>query len=66
MNSSRSTRNRKRAGGKLIKNAGGYIGQDRVGSVGSGRFFPYGQELSATSDNTEKFATYYRDAETGC
>jgi RHS repeat-associated protein len=51
-------------GGKLIKNAGGYINQDRLGSIG--KFFPYGQERpSATANGKEKFATYTRDAETG-
>jgi RHS repeat-associated protein len=51
-------------GGKLIKNAGGYIGHDRIGSVGN-KFFPYGQEKVPTANNTEKFATYFRDSETG-
>jgi RHS repeat-associated protein len=51
-------------GGKMIKNAGGYINQDRLGSIG--KFFPYGQERpSATSNGKEKFATYFRDSETG-
>jgi len=51
-------------GGKMIKNAGGYITPDRVGS--NGKYFPYGQERpSATTNNKEKFATYYRDSETG-
>ena len=51
-------------GGKLIKNAGGYVTPDRLGSIG--KYFPYGQERpSATTNNKEKFATYYRDSETG-
>jgi RHS repeat-associated protein len=51
-------------GGKLIKNAGGYVTPDRLGSIG--KYFPYGQERpSATTDGTEKFATYFRDSETG-
>jgi RHS repeat-associated protein len=51
-------------GGKMIKNAGGYINQDRLGSIG--KFFPYGQERpSATANGKEKFATYFRDSETG-
>jgi RHS repeat-associated protein len=51
-------------GAKLIKNAGGYVNRDRLGSIG--KFFPYGQERpSATTDGTEKFATYFRDSETG-
>jgi RHS repeat-associated protein len=51
-------------GGKLIKNATGYVGQDRLGSIG--KFFPYGQERPSTTTNgKEKFATYFRDSETG-
>ncbi len=51
-------------GGKLIKNAGGYVTPDRLGSIG--KYFPYGQERpSATQDGKEKFATYFRDSETG-
>ncbi len=50
-------------GGKLIKNAG-YVTPDRLGSIG--KYFPYGQERpSATQDGTDKFATYFRDSETG-
>ena len=51
-------------GGKLLKNAQGWVNQDRLGSVG--KFFPYGQERpSATANGKEKFATYFRDSETG-
>ena len=51
-------------GRKLIKNAGGYVGADRLGSIG--KFYPYGQEKpSATTNGTEKFTGYFRDAETG-
>ncbi len=51
-------------GGKLVKNAGGYVHADRLGSVG--KYFPYGQERpSATANGTEKFGTYFRDADTG-
>jgi RHS repeat-associated protein len=51
-------------GGKLLKNAGGYVTPDRLGSIG--KYFPYGQERpSATQDGKEKFATYFRDSETG-
>ena len=51
-------------GGKLIKNTGGYVTPDRLGS--NGKYFPYGQERpSATTDGKEKFATYFRDSETG-
>jgi RHS repeat-associated protein len=51
-------------GGKLIKNKSGYVGTDRLGSIG--HFYPYGQEKpSATQNGTEKFTGYLRDAETG-
>jgi RHS repeat-associated protein len=51
-------------GGKLVKNSTGYVTPDRLGSIG--KYFPYGQERpSATTDGKEKFATYFRDAETG-
>ncbi len=51
-------------GGKLIKNATGYVTPDRLGSIG--KYFPFGQERpSATQDGTDKFATYFRDSETG-
>ena len=50
-------------GGKLIKNAGGYVAADRLGSIGS--FYPYGLEKpSATQNGKEKFTGYFRDAET--
>jgi RHS repeat-associated protein len=36
---------------------------DRLGSVGGGgRYYPYGEERSATAEGTDKFATYHRDA----
>jgi RHS repeat-associated protein len=51
-------------GGKLLKNASGYVNVDGRGSIG--KYFPYGQERpSATANGKEKFATYFRDAETG-
>ncbi len=51
-------------GSKLIKNASGYVGADRLGSIG--KYYPYGQERpSATTNGTEKFTGYFRDAETG-
>jgi len=51
-------------GGKLVKNTGGYVTPDRLGSIG--KYFPYGQERpSPTTDGKEKFATYFRDSETG-
>jgi RHS repeat-associated protein len=51
-------------GGKLVKNSQGWVHADRLGSVG--KYYPYGQERpSATGNGVEKFATYFRDAETG-
>ena len=51
-------------GKKLIKNVNGYVGADRLGSIG--KYYPYGQEKpSATTNGTEKFTGYFRDAETG-
>ncbi|HEY7336734.1 MAG TPA: RHS repeat-associated core domain-containing protein, partial [Bryobacteraceae bacterium] len=51
-------------GSKLIKNAGGWVYADRLGSVG--KYYPYGQERpSATQNGKEKFTGYFRDAETG-
>ena len=54
-------------GRKLIKNGNspvGYVGSDRLGSIG--KYYPYGQEKpSATTNGTEKFTGYMRDAETG-
>lgn len=50
-------------GSKMIKNAGGYVVADRLGSIG--HFYPYGLEKpSATTNGTEKFTGYLRDAET--
>ncbi len=51
-------------GGRLVKNINGYVYADRLGSIG--KYYPYGQERpSATANGTEKFATYFRDADTG-
>lgn len=51
-------------GAKLIKNANGWVYTDRLGSIG--KFYPYGQERpSATTNGTEKFTGYFRDAESG-
>ena len=46
--------------------AGRSVGpEDRVGSRGAaGRFTPYGQEVTPTANDAEKFATYYRDQKT--
>ena len=51
-------------GNRLIKNATGYVYQDRLGSIG--KYYPYGVERpSATTNGTEKFTGYLRDSETG-
>jgi RHS repeat-associated protein len=50
-------------GGKLISNKNGYAVSDRLGSIG--KFYPWGQEKTATYNGTEKFTGYFRDAETG-
>src|SRR5262249_39558717 len=40
--------------------------EDRLGTVQTGsRFYPYGEESPATSQDTNKFATHFRDANTG-
>jgi RHS repeat-associated protein len=51
-------------GGRMVKNAQGWVYPDRLGSIG--KFYPYGTERpSATTNGTEKFTGYLRDAETG-
>src|SRR5690349_17562062 len=51
-------------GSKLIKNSSGFVYTDRLGSIG--KYYPYGVERpSATANGKEKFATYFRDSETG-
>ncbi|MBV8846569.1 MAG: RHS repeat-associated core domain-containing protein [Bryobacterales bacterium] len=50
-------------GTRLIKNANGWVYQDRLGSIG--KFYPFGLERSGTANGTEKFTGYFRDAETG-
>jgi len=50
-------------GGKLVKNAGGYVHADRLGSIG--KYYPYGQDRTAPGNGTEKFGTYFRDSDTG-
>ena len=51
-------------GGKMIKNANGWVYADRLGSIR--KFYPYGTERpSATQNGTEKFTGYLRDAESG-
>jgi RHS repeat-associated protein len=54
-------------GGKLVKNAGSWTNEDRLGSVG--KYLPYGEDKPGASGNpandSVKFATYTRDAGTG-
>ncbi len=55
-------------GGRLIQAQGMTMVTDQLGSnVGNGkRYYPYGAEKpSATTNNIEKFAGYFRDTETG-
>jgi len=52
-------------GGKLIREGGQAVILDRLGSVRGPQqdYYPYGEEKpSATAQNRQKFATYYRDA----
>lgn len=55
---------------KLINAEGSAVAADRLGSVrrrGAARhtYYPYGVEYSATTNDTEKYATYTRDSVTG-
>jgi RHS repeat-associated protein len=53
-------------GSRLIVSRGNAVTPDRVGSVNWGsRYYPYGEEVTATAQDKEKFATYYRDGTTG-
>ena len=38
---------------------------DRLGTEGGANYYPWGEEKVTTGQNTEKFATYYRDATSG-
>ena len=53
--------------GKLISENGNAVFQDRAGTnrASGARFHPYGYEISATSNDRVKFATYTRDSYTG-
>jgi RHS repeat-associated protein len=56
-------------GSRLIVSRGTSMVRDRLGSNRTGgiRYFPYGEEQSttATAQDRDKFATYYRDGTTG-
>ena len=53
--------------GKAILESGNPSMMDRLGTnrYNSARFYPYGDEISSTGDDREKFATYTRDHYTG-
>jgi RHS repeat-associated protein len=38
---------------------------DRLGSVRGNKYLPFGEEQPATANDTDKFATYFRDSSTG-
>jgi len=53
--------------GRMISGSGGVLAQDRLGSVvRSGtetlRYFPWGEERVTTTQNRDKFATYFGDS----
>jgi len=56
--------------GKLINGVNGAVVQDRLGSVAyepvgvNLRYYPWGEEYTTTTQNQEKFGTYYRDKTT--
>ena len=57
--------------GKLIQDSSAAgaqpVAQDRLGTnrANGARFRPYGDEITSTSNDREKFATYTRDSYTG-
>ena len=54
--------------GKIVRAQGQTVVTDRLGSVrwSSGtNYYSYGEEVNATTQNREKFGTYYRDAGDG-
>jgi len=53
--------------GRLIKSNSKWVVTDRLGSVVKSeyetlRYFPWGEERSTTTQNRDKFATYFRDS----
>ena len=54
-------------GGRLLMDSGNGVVQDRLGTnrVSGARFYPYGDEITSTTNDREKFATYTRDSYTG-
>ena len=53
--------------GRLIVDSSNGIFQDRLGTnrFNGARFYPYGDEITSTSNDRVKFATYTRDSYTG-
>jgi RHS repeat-associated protein len=52
--------------GRLIRQDNTTAFVDRLGSVRTNsRYYPYGEEQTTTANDTDKFATYYRDSSTG-
>ena len=54
-------------GGRLLMDSGNGVVQDRLGTnrASGARFYPYGDEITSTSNDREKFGTYTRDSYTG-
>ena len=53
--------------GRTILDSNFPVFQDRLGTnrANGARFYPYGEEITSTSNDREKFATYTRDSYTG-
>jgi RHS repeat-associated protein len=53
--------------GKMIWSDDAPVYQDRLGTnrAGGARFYPFGDEITSTSNDREKFGTYTRDSYTG-
>jgi RHS repeat-associated protein len=53
--------------GKLISENGSTVFQDRVGTnrASGARFYPFGDEITSTANDRQKFGTYTRDGYTG-
>jgi RHS repeat-associated protein len=51
----------------MIMDSSNAVAQDRVGTnrANGARFYPFGDEITSTSNDREKFATYTRDSYTG-
>ena len=54
--------------GTLIWEGAAAVYRDAVGTnrAGGARFYPYGDEITSTSNDRSKFATYNRDSFSGC